>query len=71
MTGLLTLQQAADRLGFSRQRLHQLIKAGRLEPAEIVGRKVLTEAQVAAFLKAIKPGRLKFGPKSNGKRKAK
>lgn len=69
MTGLLTLTQAAHRLGFSRQRLQKLIKAGRIQPTEMVGRQVLTEAQVVAFLKEIKPSRLKYGPKQNGKGK--
>lgn len=71
MTGFLTLPQAAQRLGFSRQRLQQLIKAGRIQPSEIVGRKVLTEAQVAAFLKELKPSRLKYGPKKNGNKRSK
>lgn len=35
-TGYLTITEAAERLGVSRQRVHQLIKQGRLE-AEQVG----------------------------------
>jgi excisionase family DNA binding protein len=49
MTDLLTLAQAADRLGVSRQRLHALIQAGRL-PAERLGHAwIIRAADLAAF----------------------
>jgi excisionase family DNA binding protein len=58
MTDLLTLAQAAARLGISRQRLHGLIRAGRL-PAERLGNAwVLKEADLAAYTPR-QPGRPK------------
>ena len=58
MSDLLTLAQAARRLGVSRQRLHALIQAGRL-PAERLGHAWVIRAADLAVHAPRRPGRPK------------
>jgi excisionase family DNA binding protein len=58
MTDLLTLAQAAHRLGVSRQRVHWLIQAGRL-PAERLGHAWVIRAADLAVYAPRRPGRPK------------
>jgi excisionase family DNA binding protein len=47
---LLTVPQAAKRLGLSRQRVHALVKSGAIR-ADMVGRDgLISQAELAAFL---------------------
>lgn len=69
MSGFLTISEAAAKLKVSRQRVHILIKSGRLDVSEIVGRKVVTEVQVTRLLAELKAARSKFGRGGSAGRK--
>jgi excisionase family DNA binding protein len=53
---LLTTKDAADRLGVTVQRIHQLIKQGRL-PAEKMGRDYFIKESDLKLVEERKPGR--------------
>ena len=49
--GLLPFTMAADLIGVSKQRVHELIKEGTFVPVEACGKKWLSANQVEAFIK--------------------
>jgi hypothetical protein len=56
LEGWYTLAQVSRRLHVSRQRVHQILQAERLQPATMLGRQVLSEAQLQHLLRRT-PGR--------------
>jgi excisionase family DNA binding protein len=63
-TNLLSVSQAADKLGISRWRINQLIKEGRL-PAQKVGRAYVIKESDLKLVEDRKPGR---PPKQSSKK---
>lgn len=61
MQDRLTVRQVAERLGLSRQRVHQFIEQGRLHPTDTVndgGRTLMflfSEAEINRFIRAERP----------------